>query len=248
MSRSNPGQPSKAPFIWGWDEITWFALLPEKERNDWLRSAWKWVQDTDANGHLQMPGSRVLRRAGIGPTPAVKRARTGSTPRKRSRSFGTVPARRSDRGCIARRFGEKRSVETRRRFYEMFVSDIVLQEARAGDPEMAAAREAALAGLPQLEQSPEADALAQRLLDMEIIPVKAAGDAAHVALAAVHGMDFLLTWNCQRPPALPLRAVLSHRLSRSARSQAYQQRGTQAADRSGLCDDGFSLPGDLHAE
>ena len=83
-----------------------------------------------------------------------------------------------------------------RRFYEMFVSDIVLHEATAGDPEMAAAREAALAGLPQLEQSPEADALAQRLLDMEIIPVKAAGDAAHVALAAVHGMDFLLTWNC----------------------------------------------------
>ena len=60
MSRRNPGQPSKAPFIWGWDEITWFALLPEKERNDWLRSAWKWVRDIDANGHLQMPGSRVL--------------------------------------------------------------------------------------------------------------------------------------------------------------------------------------------
>jgi hypothetical protein len=34
--------------------------LPEKERNDWLRYAWKWVKDTDANGHLQMPGSRVL--------------------------------------------------------------------------------------------------------------------------------------------------------------------------------------------
>ena len=87
--------------------------------------------------------------------------------------------------------------ETRRRFYEIFVSDIVLQEARAGDPEMAAAREAALTGLPQLEQSPEADALAQRLIDMKIIPEKAAGDAAHVALAAVHGMDFLLTWNCK---------------------------------------------------
>jgi hypothetical protein len=97
----------------------------------------------------------------------------------------------------ARHETTRRWWETRRRFYEMFVSDIVLQEARAGDPEMAAAREAALAGLPQLEQSPEADALAQRLLDMEIIPVKAAGDAAHVALAAVHGMDFLLTWNCK---------------------------------------------------
>ncbi len=60
FGRSNPGKPGKAPFIWGWDEITWFALTPEKERNDWLRYAWKWVKDTDPNGHLQMPGSRLL--------------------------------------------------------------------------------------------------------------------------------------------------------------------------------------------
>ncbi|HWX23067.1 MAG TPA: hypothetical protein VN578_24460 [Candidatus Binatia bacterium] len=60
FGRRNPGKPSRAPFIWGWDEITWFALLPEKERNDWLRYAWKWVAETDPNGHLQMPGSRVI--------------------------------------------------------------------------------------------------------------------------------------------------------------------------------------------
>jgi hypothetical protein len=60
FGRSNPGKPSKSPFIWGWDEITWFALLPEQERNDWLRYAWKWVKATDPNGHLQMPGSRTL--------------------------------------------------------------------------------------------------------------------------------------------------------------------------------------------
>jgi hypothetical protein len=57
----NPGQMSKSPYIWGWDEITWFALMPESDRNDWLRYAWKWVADTDPNGHLEMPGSRVLR-------------------------------------------------------------------------------------------------------------------------------------------------------------------------------------------
>jgi hypothetical protein len=57
----NPGKPSASPFIWGWDEITWFALTPEAERNAWLRYAWNWVKDTDPNGHLEMPGSRVLR-------------------------------------------------------------------------------------------------------------------------------------------------------------------------------------------
>jgi len=60
FGRNNPGKPSRSPFIWGWDEITWFALLPEKERNEWLRYAWKWVKETDPNGHLQMPGSRVM--------------------------------------------------------------------------------------------------------------------------------------------------------------------------------------------
>src|SRR6266404_1842996 len=60
FGRNNPGKPGKSPFIWGWDEITWFALMPEKERNDWLRYAWKWVKATDPNGHLQMPGSRVI--------------------------------------------------------------------------------------------------------------------------------------------------------------------------------------------
>jgi hypothetical protein len=55
-----PGKTGKAPFIWGWDEITWFALQPEAERNDWLRYAWNWVKNTDPVGHLQMPGSRVI--------------------------------------------------------------------------------------------------------------------------------------------------------------------------------------------
>jgi hypothetical protein len=57
---SNPGNPSKAPFIWGWDEITWFALLAENDRNNWLRYAWKWVKDNDPVGHVEMPGSRVM--------------------------------------------------------------------------------------------------------------------------------------------------------------------------------------------
>ena len=56
----DPGKPSRPPFVWGWDEITWFALLPEAERNQWLRYAWKWVKESDPNCHLQMPGSRIL--------------------------------------------------------------------------------------------------------------------------------------------------------------------------------------------
>jgi hypothetical protein len=37
--------------------------------------------------------------------------------------------------------------------------------------------------------------LADELIKSGVIPKKAATDSAHIALAAVHGMDFLLTWN-----------------------------------------------------
>jgi hypothetical protein len=67
FGNSNPGNSSKAPFIWGWDEITWFALQTEPDRNDWLRYAWKWVHDNDPVGHVEMPGSRLLAPAPGGP-------------------------------------------------------------------------------------------------------------------------------------------------------------------------------------
>ncbi|HWB02373.1 MAG TPA: hypothetical protein VG796_05065 [Verrucomicrobiales bacterium] len=47
-------------WVWGWDEITWFSQQPESYRNDWLRYAWKWLSENDANGYLQMPGYRCL--------------------------------------------------------------------------------------------------------------------------------------------------------------------------------------------
>ncbi|MHB8969757.1 MAG: hypothetical protein ACYC3X_11490 [Pirellulaceae bacterium] len=54
------GQNMGGHWIWGYDEISWFAHLSEEERNDWLRYAWQWIREHDANGWLQMPGSRTL--------------------------------------------------------------------------------------------------------------------------------------------------------------------------------------------
>jgi hypothetical protein len=57
----NQGTSSRGTiFVWGYDEITWFSVLPEADRNDWLRYAWKWIRDNDPNGHLEMPASRVI--------------------------------------------------------------------------------------------------------------------------------------------------------------------------------------------
>ena len=59
-----PGQPGQGhggfDWIWGYDEITWFAHHSLKYRSDWLRYAWDWVYRADTNGHLEMPGSRTM--------------------------------------------------------------------------------------------------------------------------------------------------------------------------------------------
>jgi len=47
-------------FVWGWDEISWFSLQPEEYRNNWLIYAYNWIKETDPNGHLQMPVTRMI--------------------------------------------------------------------------------------------------------------------------------------------------------------------------------------------
>ena len=57
-----PGQPrAGGNWVWGYDEITWFAHQSKQYRADWLRYAWNWVRQTDPNGYLEMPGSRTMR-------------------------------------------------------------------------------------------------------------------------------------------------------------------------------------------
>ena len=56
-----PGQAGAGGiWVWGYDEITWFAHLDAARRRDWLAYAAPWVRRTDPAGHLQMPGSRTL--------------------------------------------------------------------------------------------------------------------------------------------------------------------------------------------
>lgn len=47
-------------FVWGWDEISWFSLQPEPYRNNWLKYSYNWIRQTDPNGHLEMPGNRMI--------------------------------------------------------------------------------------------------------------------------------------------------------------------------------------------
>jgi alpha-L-fucosidase 2 len=59
-SRTPNVADAKSIFVWGWDEISWFSLQPQEYRNNWLVYACHWLKETDPNGHLQMPVSRML--------------------------------------------------------------------------------------------------------------------------------------------------------------------------------------------
>ena len=54
-----------------------------------------------------------------------------------------------------------------------------------------------LAGIPELEFTPEARDLAKRFLAEGAIPAESLEDAIHVAIATVNGMDYVATWNCR---------------------------------------------------
>ena len=80
--------------------------------------------------------------------------------------------------------------------FALFVSAFVIREASAGDRDAAGRRMSLLAELPVLELTDEATDLAASLIGKGGIPASAAEDASHIAIAAIHGMDYLVTWNC----------------------------------------------------
>ncbi|MBI5528103.1 MAG: type II toxin-antitoxin system VapC family toxin [Deltaproteobacteria bacterium] len=86
--------------------------------------------------------------------------------------------------------------ETRLPDFRAFVSPVVLEEARAGDPEQARKRLEVLAGFEILEAGENVERLAARYMAEFKLPGGAIRDAAHLAFACVHEMDFLVTWNC----------------------------------------------------
>ena len=86
--------------------------------------------------------------------------------------------------------------ERRRTRFDLFVSELVVQEAGRGNAEAARARLQVIAAYPVLRVGAAAQSLADSILRRAVLPSKAAADALHIATATVSGMNFLLTWNC----------------------------------------------------
>ena len=84
----------------------------------------------------------------------------------------------------------------RKTSFNIYISQFVLDEANAGDPEAAKRRLDVLTGFELLDINDAVTNLASAILKAGIIPQKAATDAAHIAVATVHHIQFLMTWNC----------------------------------------------------
>jgi hypothetical protein len=80
-------------------------------------------------------------------------------------------------------------------FLHSYISALVYQEAGKGDPDQAKMRLAAVGSFPMLEIDEEARLLAHRIITGRGIPAEYPEDALHIAVAAVNGMDVLVTWN-----------------------------------------------------
>jgi hypothetical protein len=81
--------------------------------------------------------------------------------------------------------------------FDLFVSQFVIDECCPGDPKAAEERKFYLENIPVLDANSEVEELAEVISDVLQIPAKARIDAFHIAMASVHGIQFLLTWNCK---------------------------------------------------
>lgn len=109
-------------------------------------------------------------------------------------------------GCIAGRAHPDPAVAARQKMtrdwwanapnvYRLLVSQLTLDECAAGDPAAAAERLEVLRDLPLLDESADAEVLATLLIERSAVPVSEPRDALHIATAAVHGVQFIVTWN-----------------------------------------------------
>jgi len=87
--------------------------------------------------------------------------------------------------------------ETAKERFDLFVSEAVLDEIRAGDPDYAVQRMEMVAGLDVLAFSDDVETLIRAYHHRLGLVGSAAADLPHFAYAVAYNMDYLVTWNCK---------------------------------------------------
>ena len=102
--------------------------------------------------------------------------------------------------------------------YQILISQLVLDECGAGDPTAANERIDELDGLSRLDITADVHNLANALMSNKAIPQSEPRDALHVAIAAVHGVQYLVTWNFKHIA----NATLRTRINDTCRDEGYE--------------------------
>ena len=108
--------------------------------------------------------------------------------------------------------------QTQRETFDVVASQLVVQEASAGDPIAAQQRLEVLATMELLAVTEEALTLAQALVATGPMPPNAAEDALHIAMAVTSGVEYLLTWNCTHLA----NATMRREIDRLCRARGYE--------------------------
>lgn len=87
--------------------------------------------------------------------------------------------------------------DTRRSYFQLYSSQAVIRETSQGDAQVAAQRLEIIRDFALLDLNQSVLDLAEQFLERSSLPTKADVDAIHIAAATIHGMDYLLTWNCK---------------------------------------------------
>ena len=85
--------------------------------------------------------------------------------------------------------------EQKRKKYEVYISELVIEEIASGDKEAAQKRLDVVKQIPNLEITEIAKDLATLLISSGAVPENSPEDALHIGLAAAQGVEYLLTWN-----------------------------------------------------
>ena len=110
--------------------------------------------------------------------------------------IGSIAGRLHPNPLIAARQRKSRTWwETASTAHKLLISQLVVDECLAGDPDAAQERLDELAGIPRLVITDAARILADALMDGKAIPTSEPRDALHIAIAAVNGVQYLVTWN-----------------------------------------------------
>lgn len=108
--------------------------------------------------------------------------------------------------------------ERARERFDLVVSAVTIDEAGAGDPDVARRRLALITGLPAVPVTLDVRNLARSLIDGGVLPAKALADALHLAAAAVNKVEYLVTWNLRHLAG----AVTRRRLENALRDRGYE--------------------------